>query len=136
MSLALLVSGCGSDRPELATVNGTVVLNGERVPGGRVMFTPIAEGDSINAAGRPATGLVDSLGSFELMTYGPGDGVVVAQHAVVYYQPEGEDEEERAAIDPFFKGKTLYVPANARQTVEPGANEVLIEIFDASNKAK
>lgn len=134
VTLAMFAAGCGSDTPEMATVKGSVVLNGEQVPGGRVMFSPLAMGETTSAAGRSAVGLVDEFGYFELMTYAPGDGVVVGKHSVLYYQPEGDDEEERAEIDVFFTGKKLFVPADAQQEIVAGTNQIEVEVFDKAAK--
>jgi len=73
--LAVIViasSGCGSD---MAPVNGTVERDGRVVPGGNVIFRPIG-------AGKLATGVIQSDGSFQLTTNRLNDGAVVGQYRV------------------------------------------------------
>ena len=74
----LLISGCGSDLPEVAPVRGVVEFDGKPLSGfqhAAVAFTP--------KAGRPAKGVVSpENGMFELTTYSPGDGARIGRHAV------------------------------------------------------
>ena len=78
--LLFLAAGCGSDRPEMAPVTGTVLLNGQPVIEAGVTFMP--------SAGRPATGQSDEAGRFELTTFNSGDGAVLGQHVVTITKTE------------------------------------------------
>lgn len=69
---SIVVLGCGSDRPDTATVRGVVELDGKPLSGfdnAGVLLTP--------KGGRMAKGVVQDDGSFELSTFGSGDGAIV-----------------------------------------------------------
>ena len=79
-SLAIVagaVAGCGP-RPgtdPTANVTGTVTLDGQPIERVSVAFMP--------ESGRPASGLTDASGNFELSTFDTGDGAVLGKHKVV-----------------------------------------------------
>jgi hypothetical protein len=74
--IVVALSGCsGGDKPKLAPVTGLVTLDGQPVEGAAVMFVP-------TAGGRPAQGLTDAQGHFELMTFKTGDGALLGEHRV------------------------------------------------------
>ncbi len=75
VSLVCMLTGCGSDRPETAKVQGTVTLDGSPVEGATVAFFH-AEG------GPPARAVTDASGAFVLRTFEAGDGAIVGQHQV------------------------------------------------------
>lgn len=59
--LGFLSAGCGrSDIPELGQVKGRVAARGQPLPGVMVQFIP-------ESGGRPATGVTDEKGEFELI---------------------------------------------------------------------
>jgi len=72
--IAVAVSGCGSKHPATAKVSGTVFYKGSPVAGAGITFLP--------GVGRPATGMTDAQGRFELMTNEPGDGALPGEHKV------------------------------------------------------
>ncbi len=128
--VTMFASGCGGDAPEMAYVTGKVVLNGETVPGGKVMFNPQAIEDTTEATGRPAVGIINSDGEFTLSTYEDGDGAVIGMHTVEYYSPDPEklrenDDAESAA---WFAGKKIYVPADMKFEVTDDDNEITVEL--------
>ena len=51
--------GCGTSGPEIATVEGTVTLDGKPLPEASVLF--------INQSGRPAAAWTDDFGKYRLM---------------------------------------------------------------------
>ncbi len=59
----------------MTPVRGIVTLDSKPVEGAAVMFMP-------NEGGRPATGITDERGEFDLQTEAPGDGALLGQHAV------------------------------------------------------
>lgn len=71
----LMFSGCfGQKGLETARTTGVVTYNGKPLPYGRVSFRP--------QAGSPATGEIQSDGSFSMSTYGNGDGAIVGTHQI------------------------------------------------------
>jgi hypothetical protein len=66
--------GCGAKTPPMAPVEGKVLLDGKPLTSGRVSTVP--------AAGRGANGTVQPDGTFELSTYGKGDGALIGTHGV------------------------------------------------------
>lgn len=74
--LFVLLCGCGGKKGlETAPVTGEVLYNGKPLPYGSVSFRP--------QAGSPATGEIQSNGSFQLSTYSDGDGAILGTHAVL-----------------------------------------------------
>jgi len=69
----LLITGCGSDGPELIPVSGTVTLNGTPIDEVVVTFVP-------KQAGKPAMGLTDEQGRFSLSTTEVDDGAAVGSY--------------------------------------------------------
>jgi hypothetical protein len=79
-----LLTGCpggGAAQAKTYKVTGTVAYNNQPVVGAKVSF--MAEG-----ATRPATGLTDKDGKFELSTYGVNDGAIAGEHKIVVVQEE------------------------------------------------
>lgn len=62
-ALILSVWGCSKGLPGAVPVNGTVTYNGSPVAGAMVGFIPV------NEEGKPANGLTDADGSFQLSTF-------------------------------------------------------------------
>jgi hypothetical protein len=84
---ASLFSGCSDAPYELAPVHGSVTVNGTPLNQGKVLFTPIAKGESPRA-GYVAVGIIDSKGTYRLTTYAPDDGAVVGDHWAVVVNVE------------------------------------------------
>src|SRR5688500_15485517 len=83
-----LSAGCGGrDLPELAPGTGQVKLDGQPLPGVRVSFFPAGEG-----GGRPATGITDDDGNYELGYIEGEEGAKVGPNKVEVTTewPEGE----------------------------------------------
>jgi hypothetical protein len=92
----VLVLGCGSSR--VASVSGTVTLDGQPLPDALVSFQPLSEG-AVNP-GPGSTGRTDEQGRYTLRVTGGGKGAVVGWHKVKVSCPVGgggEDAEERRA---------------------------------------
>lgn len=90
--LALLtllgITGCESG-PPTAPVSGVVTLDGVPLEFGYVMFQP--------NTGQPAQGVIQSDGSFELMSLAPGDGAQIGTHRVSVICNEGHRPTESGA---------------------------------------
>ena len=82
--------GC-SNQPEVAPVSGVVNLDGKPLPGGRIMFEPIALGKN-KILGKAAIGQIQQDGSFVLTTYKEGDGALIGPHHPVVLENREEDK--------------------------------------------
>jgi hypothetical protein len=81
-------TGCsgGKGQPKTVPVSGTVMYNGNPVEGATVSF--MGEG-----APRPATGVTDAKGEFQLSTYAANDGAVIGEHVVTITKIEAGPEQ-------------------------------------------
>lgn len=82
--------GC-NNQPPVAPVRGVVTMDGKPLPGGRVMFSPIASGEN-KVVGQSALGHIQPDGSFVLTTFEEGDGAVVGSHRPVVMENRQEDD--------------------------------------------
>jgi hypothetical protein len=95
--LSASLSGCSSKPPfDLASVHGKVMIDGQPLTAGRVMFAPIAQSDSLHA-GKPAFGDIGADGSYTLATDGNNDGAVVGKHWVTIYTQNAQSAIAAAA---------------------------------------
>jgi hypothetical protein len=128
--LALLIPaacvGCSKSSHDLAPVRGVVTIDGQPFAGGKVMFAPVAKGESRNA-GRAAFGRLQPDGTFTLTSYDADDGAVVGEHWATLIRLEdvslGEGASTAAnALPPFSR-----VTYSQRITVLPDQeNEVTL----------
>jgi len=92
---AFLVSpcwGCGSSQGTPVTlipVKGKVTYKGQPVTKGVIQFEP-------DGYGRPATGQLQSDGTFELTTLKSGDGVVAGEHRISIVELDKSLAKDRA----------------------------------------
>ncbi len=92
--LTLAQSGCGGggDQPELGQVTGTVTLDGKPLVGVAVVFQP--------ENGRPARGMTDAEGKYELTYIRQTKGTKVGMNRVeIAPSEDGEVEESEAPED-------------------------------------
>jgi hypothetical protein len=117
VSLALLgIVGCGGGGEHgVASVAGTVTMDGKPVPDLVVTFTPQAAAGAANP-GKSATGRTDAEGKFTMSTYEMGDGAIVGKHQVMV----GLD-----GPNPTPPGK---LPDNFVLEVKPGSNNFEIKL--------
>lgn len=79
----LSLAGCGGGNGlETAPVVGKVLINGQPLAFGSISFRP--------KAGSPATGQIQSDGSFTLTTYKSGDGAIIGPHDVLVIATESD----------------------------------------------
>ena len=129
-ALALLSQGCGGatqsaqqaldrqykdnpqlQRPNLAKFSGTVTVDGQPLPYGRVMFAPRASEANVQP-GKPAIGVIQSDGRYTLSTYGDDDGAVVGSHTVtVFGTPPAVAEGASSSAPVVDVTKTVLVTA-------------------------
>jgi hypothetical protein len=130
VSLAIVVIGgsvvgCNKVNRPLAPLRGKVTFNGKPLRFGGVMI----EHDS----GQPATGAIQSDGTFTMITDREGEGAVVGKHRVRVGCYEGQDPTKQLPGVERSIGK-LLIPARytAFETsglsveVRPGENEPLL----------
>lgn len=126
------VLGCGADSgPPRAPVTGTVTHDGSPVSGGSITFAPI--GSEQTEAGKPATGVVQSDGTFKLGTYKPGDGAVIGKHRILYSPPstgtgEAEVPEGEHAENPPPSPYAGLVADPAEIEVASGENKIEVKL--------
>ena len=72
VALMVTIAGCGSSKPPLTTVTGTVSYDGKPLERATVSLTP----DGGDGTSKPANGITDSDGNFTLTTIFP-DGEIL-----------------------------------------------------------
>ncbi len=87
----ICLAGCRGHELNTAPVRGTVTLDGKPLARGTVIFTP--------TQGRSANGRIQSDGSFNLSTYGDGDGAIVGSHKIAVYEAPVEREPGKFDVD-------------------------------------
>lgn len=127
------VVGCNNN-PEVAPVSGIVMMDGKPLPGGRIMFEPIAVGEE-KLVGKSAFSSIAEDGTFTLSTYGEHDGAIVGSHHPVVF---GDRQEEDRNLNP--KGiKTgpnigvIRMKNTVLEVVADQQNEFTIEIKSRSH---
>jgi len=138
LAACALVVGC-SDRPRMATVKGTVTLDGAPLVAGTVTF----ESPGL----RPATAKIVRGELTEVSTFEPNDGAPVGSHSVAV--AASEDAASAVVADPgqatpkgsYMVGKSIIPrayndPATSKLTVEvtPGENVVELKLFSTGPK--
>ena len=118
----IAVAGCSSDHPTIAKVHGTVTLNGNPLPQGRVSLEPIAQPGQPNP-GKAAFGIIQSDGTYRLGTYSDTDGAVVGKHRVTLY---GTTPGNEPAKKPPFD--VLRLVGQSYEVVAGQDNEINIEL--------
>lgn len=81
--------GCSGD-DRVATVQGTVTLDGEPVGDASVTFMP-------KEGGRPAFGITDADGTYRLTTFKDGDGAMIGEQLVTITAVDEEVSSKAAA---------------------------------------
>ena len=119
-SFVLVLVGCTpSDRLPTAPVSGRVTLDGRPLEMGSVTFVPQ------DGSGRPATGSIQSDGSYRLGTYDDDDGALLGLHkiSVVCREPRG--------LPPNDGGGRSLIPLKYSN---PGTSELEYTVKDSSNE--
>ena len=114
-----LTTGCGL-QSELAQVTGVVTIDNKPYPGGKVIFTPVGDGQS-DLAGRPSFGVPDANGRFRLSCYRQDDGALIGRHTVTLFRATDHDEIRPDLKDLAFRRVNLR---GGFITISPGENQV------------
>ena len=120
------LAGCAADT-KIASVDGIVRLDGKPLTSGTVRFVP--------AAGRAATGTIQSDGTFSLGTYGESDGALIGTHQVAVVSYEAADDG-RPAYEVRTQTSKSLVPERYAAVgtsgltfeVKPGQNEANLDL--------
>jgi hypothetical protein len=118
-----IVAGC-SQNDSLATVEGIVRLDGRPLTTGTVRFVP--------AAGRAATGQIQSDGTFQLGTYADSDGAVIGIHkvAIIAYEAAG-------GVKPAYEaGAQANKPLVPQRYMAVGTSGLTFEVKPVENRAE
>lgn len=121
----VVLSGCNPG-PELAPLNGKVLLDGEPLKFGSVMLQP--------ESGQPALGRIQPDGTFEMSTHNVSDGATVGMNRIRISCYEGQNPNfGEDAIEQKGLGKLLIRPFYAHYSssglaveVASGKNELLV----------
>jgi hypothetical protein len=120
------LAGCADDA-KIARVDGIVRLDGKPLASGRVRFVP--------AAGRAATGKIQSDGTFTLGTFSESDGALIGTHKVAVISYEAADDgrpayEVRTQISkPLVPERYMAVGTSGLTfEVKPGKNEANLDL--------
>ncbi len=123
--------GC-SNQPQVAPVRGFVKMDGKPLPGGRIMFAPIASGEDKNV-GQSAFGQIQQDGSFVLMTYEEGDGALVGSHHPTVMENRQEDDPN--SPHPTLPGPKIGVVSMTHLTLEVVAGEDNVFTIEMDSRA-
>ena len=117
-SLALAVGCNQSSGPQIVPAGGVVLFEGQPLVGARLIFNP--------ATGRPARGVSDAQGRFQLSTSKPGDGAVVGKHRVAVIAPrEGIEAMPGAGAAPAAPHPSAALP---QKYSTPDTSELEFEV--------
>ena len=118
---------CNRSTLELAPVHGKVMIDSKPLFQGKVMFAPVAKGDSVRP-GKPAWGNIQPDGTFRLTTLKKDDGAVVGEHWVTIMN---SDEKLPKGVPEFAR---LIVPKKA--TVAANNDNEINFAFSSSDVKK
>ncbi|WP_145258927.1 hypothetical protein [Planctomycetes bacterium Pan216] len=94
--MALSACGQGRETPKTVPVAGTVTYQGKPVMMGSIVFQPVTP--SPGSPFRPAQGVLEMDGSYEVQSFAAGDGAVPGEYRVVITSTDGgptPEEPER-----------------------------------------
>lgn len=118
-------SGKGRTKP--VKVEGIVTLDGERLGRVMVMFIPVKKEE-----GKPAFGVTNDEGDFDLSTSNPGDGAVPGEYKVLLTENVTGSKPGSANKDAPRKGiPKSYSDPNVSSLivqVKPGGKKILINL--------
>ena len=118
LSLASLMLGCSDGRPTRVEASGQVMIDGEPLRHGSVLFVP--------DGGRPAAGAIDADGRFFLTCFEVGDGIIPGKYQVQVKgtEPIGEVAQRWHAPMKYANVRTSGLE---REVNEP-TDDLLIEL--------
>ncbi len=117
--------GCGGNTPEVAPVEGKVLISGQPLTTGRIITTP--------AAGRGATGYIQQDGTFELSTYGEGDGALLGTHSVAVLAYEGTPSGPEGGARKLLVPERYINDMTSGLTIEVKADEDNVPVIELTS---
>ena len=113
------MTGGGMPLPDLASVYGTVTLDGQPLEGATIYFTPVQKDEAIDKQGRhrfrASTAFTDAEGYYELMYTEDIEGAAVTEHRVVITKL---DDHGRLVTPADYAEFSQH-----KKTVEPGSDQ-------------
>jgi hypothetical protein len=94
--LVVLTVGCGTTGPEVASVSGTITLDGKPLENATVTFQPVS--------GRPSFGTTDKDGKYEMGYTLQRSGVMLGKNSV-YIRTRMENESGQVVQKEFLPAK-------------------------------
>lgn len=127
--------GCGgSATPDLASVSGTVTLDGQPLPGALVTFQPQFEpvmddeGNVIEEPGKASSAETDSSGAYVLLYNADTNGACIAKHLVTITTRRATDgaadSEEESDVAPEKVPNVYNSDSNLLRDVVAGDNVI------------
>jgi hypothetical protein len=117
VAIAVLAAGCDS-RPTCVPVSGQVLIDGEPLKFGAIMFVP--------DEGRQSSGMVDASGHFKLTCFQAGDGALPGTHRIHIYPNESINNTTMKWHAP--KKYTDISTSGLTQTIDEPTDSLLIEL--------
>jgi hypothetical protein len=117
LPILVLAVGCDS-RPKCVPVSGKVLIDGETLKYGAVVFVP--EG------GRQSSGIIGADGRFQLTCFQPGDGALIGTHRVQVLASESINNSTMKWLAP-----KKYADAQTSgliQTIDGPTDSVVLEL--------
>ena len=127
LSLVVVV-GCGSDRPPLASLTGTVTFDGEPVQYGGLMFSPVD-------GGRPSVAGTNEKGEFNAMYVYGVPGAIIGKHRVMFEEGSADTETEEDEFKPYAPPANNFTISPKEIDVESGGT-VINFILERKKKDK
>ena len=120
--LCLLPAGCGPEN-DLATVKGTVTLNGRPLEGATVEFQPTAHGTAPSAAKTDAKGRYELMYTFDVRGAVSGEHIVSIRTAETCFDDRGNELQQEERVPAKYNKHT-----ELKRSVEPGRNKFDFEL--------
>ncbi len=124
--LSFALAGCGRSGPQLSRVSGTVKLDGQPLPEATITFIP--------ESGRPSYGVSDGEGRYDLVYTDDLRGALPGSHLVRVSTHRTADSESGTKAAPERIPIQYNAKSQLRKTVEPGANEIHLELVSTAGK--
>jgi len=126
LAAAVVLSGCGPDRPETIHVRGTVTFDGAAPPAeGMVYFAPVRAAEGFSR--RPGQARFDTGGAFDVTSFGKGDGLVPGTYLVrveCWKTPPSMDNP--GAGESYVAGD--YEPETIEVSAESGTMDLTLDV--------